>query len=1018
MAMPVECPKCHAENNDASRFCGSCAAPLGLGAGAGPEAVSLTKTLETPVRVLRPGTLIAGKYRIIEEIGHGGMGVVYKADDIKLKRSVALKFLPPHLIDSPELKERFLVEAQAAAALNHPNICIIHEVGESEKRPYIAMEYVEGETLKDKIHKGPLTAGAALEIAIQIAEGLDEAHGKGIIHRDIKSANIMITGKGQAKIMDFGLAKVKEGPLLTREGTTLGTVAYMSPEQAQGEAVDHRSDIWSLGVVMYEMLCGALPFKGEREASILYSVVHEDPRPPRALKLDVPQELQQIIDRSLKKKPEVRYGSAVELLKDLKDYRYSLTAAGTGVFSFRSLLRLIRKPVVAVPAILLIAAAAVALIWLVHRQARIRWAQDQAVPEIRKLVDEQKFPEAFRLAGQADKVIPRDPLLLELLPKVERHFSFQTIPPGADVYLYDEIDGTWQHVGRSPIDKVKVWPGYHLFKIEKDGYEPIEGGERTALTSEVEIKMMLDEKGSLPPGMVRIPGDKGIKPNLVNLDHLDGLDLGDYLIDKNEVTNKEFKKFIDQGGYEKKEYWKQPFKKEGKILSWEQAIAEFTDRTGSPGPATWEMSDYPEGRDDHPVGGISWYEAAAYAEFVGKSLPSIYQWDWAADPWMSDIYIPLGNFSNRDTWPIGTSRCVSFYGVHDMAGNVREWCWNENGDWRFILGGAWNDPSYMFNFADSQPPMDRSPGNGIRCIKYLGKADNQEALKAIAGVPFIDFLNKEPVSDEVYKIYLGMYAYDKKELRSRTESTNESDKAWIKEKVSFDAAYGGERVSAYLFLPRTGKPPYQTIVYFPGSNAINIRSSDKNESLSIGNFDFIMRSGRALLFPIYKSTYERGDGWGSSIPDETNSYRDHVIQWAKDLMRSVDYLESRSDIDADKVAFYGFSWGGRLGGLMVAVEGRFKTAILDAAGFRFQKQKPEVDPFHFVSRVRVPVLMLNGRHDSFFPHETAQVPMFKLLGTPEELKRHLIYDTGHGAPRNQLIKESLAWLDKYLGPVK
>ena len=178
-----------------------------------------------------------------------------------------------------------------------------------------------------------------------------------------------------------------------------------------------------------------------------------------------------------------------------------------------------------------------------------------------------------------------------------------------------------------------------------------------------------------------------------------------------------------------------------------------------------------------------------------------------------------------------------------------------------------------------------------------------------------------------------------------------------------------------------------------------------------------MKSGRALLYPVYKSTYDRGDGWDSSIPDETNSYKEHVIQWAKDLRRSVDYLETRSDIDSDKLAYYGFSWGGRLGGLMVAVAGRFKTAILYVAGFRFQKQKPEVDPFHFVSRVRMPVLMLNGRYDYFFPHETAQVPMFKLLGTPEEHKRHLIYDTGHLIPRNQLIKESLEWLDRYLGPV-
>jgi predicted Ser/Thr protein kinase/predicted esterase len=1007
----MKCSICQFDNPDATNFCGKCGAPLTADA---RMADSLTKTLSTPLPVILKDSLIAGKYRIIEEIGRGGMGIVYKAEDIRLQRTVALKFLPPQLAESVELRERLLIEARAAAALSHPNICVIHEVGESEERPYIAMEYVEGETLRDKINKGPLATGTALDIAIQVADGLDSAHGKGIVHRDIKSANIMITVKGQAKIMDFGLAKVKAGPLLTREGATLGTVAYMSPEQAQGEVIDHRSDIWSLGVVMYEMLCGALPFKGEREASILYSVVHEDPRPLKALKPDVPQELQQIIDRSLKKKPEARYGSTAELLKDLKDYRNSLTAAGTGIFSFRSFLRLIRKPVVAVPAALTIAAMALGLIWLIHRQARMRWARNQAVPEIRKLVDAQQFAGAFRLAQKAEKIIPKEPQLMELLPQVERDFSFQTIPPGADVYLYDEIDGIWKHVGRSPIAKVKVWPGYHLFKIEKDGYEPLEGAELTSYA--LEIERTLEKEGGLPPGMTRIPGGKD-ELSFANLGG--GQDLDDYLIDKHEVTNKDFKKFVDQGGYEKREYWRHPFKKDGITLSWEQAMAKFRDRTGRPGPATWEMSDYPEGRDDHPVGGISWYEAAAYAEFVGKSLPTIYHWDWAADPWLSEVYIPRGNFSDRDTWPVDASRCVGFYGLHDMAGNVREWCWNESGDWRFLLGGAWNDQPYMFNYAHSLPPMDRSPGNGFRCMKYLGTDDKRSALREkIDVVPTIDFLNKEPVSDEVYKIYLDMYSYDKKELHSRTESIDESGKDWIKETVSFDAAYGGERVLAYLFLPRSGKPPYQTVVYFPGSTAINVRSSEKNESLGVSNFDFIIKSGRAFLFPIYKSTYERGDGLVSSIPDESNSYKEHVLQWAKDLGRSLDYLESRSDIDSEKLAYYGFSWGGRLGGIMMAVGGRFKTAILYVAGFRFQKQKPEVDPFHFVSRVGIPVLMLNGRYDSSFPYQTAQLPMFKLLGTPEGHKRQILYDTGHNIPRNQLIKECLEWLDKYLGPVK
>ena len=207
--MAVECPSCHSPNPDTSRFCGNCAAPLGDSGGA--VDAGLTKTLLTPPPAIARGTFIAGKYRIAEEIGRGGMGVVYKAEDLKLKRFVTLKFLPFHLADESELRERFLIEAQAAAALSHPNICVIHEVAETEGRPYIAMEFVEGETLRDKIKRGPMPPAEASEIIAQVAAGLAAAHAKGIVHRDIKSANIMVTDKSQAKVMDFGLAKLRGG---------------------------------------------------------------------------------------------------------------------------------------------------------------------------------------------------------------------------------------------------------------------------------------------------------------------------------------------------------------------------------------------------------------------------------------------------------------------------------------------------------------------------------------------------------------------------------------------------------------------------------------------------------------------------------------------------------------------------------------------------------------------------------------------------------------------------------------
>ncbi len=250
------------------------------------------------------------------------MGVVYKAEDIKLKRPVALKFLPPELTHDEEAKKRFVHEAQAASALDHPNICTIYEIGETEDgQLFIVMAYYEGETLKKKVGSGQLSVNSVIDIAIQIAQGLAKSHEKDIVHRDIKPANVMITIDGVAKILDFGLAKLAGQAGLTKAGITLGTPAYMSPEQTRGEEVDHRTDIWSLGVALYEMLTGSLPFKGEYEQAVIYSILHEKPEPIMPT-VSAPagtlQELEKIVSKALAKEPAKRYQHVDEMLQDLR----------------------------------------------------------------------------------------------------------------------------------------------------------------------------------------------------------------------------------------------------------------------------------------------------------------------------------------------------------------------------------------------------------------------------------------------------------------------------------------------------------------------------------------------------------------------------------------------------------------------------------------------------------------------------------------------------------------------------
>ena len=272
------------------------------------------------------------QYKILSELGRGGMGIVYKAHDTKLDRTVALKFLPEYLSSDQNEKERFYHEARSAAALNHQNIAVIYEISEHENKIFIAMEYLEGRTIKSLVEKesNSLTIKKVLEIAIQIAEGLAAAHEKGIVHRDIKSDNIILTSKGKIKIMDFGLAKLKGASRLTQAGSTVGTAAYMSPEQAQGEDVDHRSDIFSFGVVLYELLTVHLPFRGEHQAALVYSVVNEDPQPIARFNDKVPPELERIVNKALSKDKDERYQHVDDMLADLRKERKNLEYSQTG----------------------------------------------------------------------------------------------------------------------------------------------------------------------------------------------------------------------------------------------------------------------------------------------------------------------------------------------------------------------------------------------------------------------------------------------------------------------------------------------------------------------------------------------------------------------------------------------------------------------------------------------------------------------------------------------------------------
>ena len=637
------------------------------------------------------------------------------------------------------------------------------------------------------------------------------------------------------------------------------------------------------------------------------------------------------------------------------------------------------------------------------RIAHVRWARNDALPRARLLAAANDVSAALALLRQAEGYLGHDPEIEKVRRIYALPASIRTSPSGADVYIkdYAAVDAPWEFVGKSPV--AELWAAHtqtYRVRIVKAGFETVETG--VGFAGKWECKLAL--KGSAPPGMILARGGP--------LSELpEGTLLPDYWIDKYEVTNRQYKKFVTAGGYQQPKFWKQPFVKDGRTLSFEQGMSEFKDATGRPGPAAWQFGAYPEGREDYPVNGVSWYEAAAYAEYAGKSLPTVRQWTRAAGVGSPFAFMAkFSNFGRNGPAKVGSHAGISPAGAYDMAGNVREWCWNSVGNRRYILGGGWNDSGDTCMNPENRPPFDRSDVNGFRCIRSV--APIPEPLLAPMELKSEDHAGVKPVSEEVFRAYRAIFSYDRGPLESAVESVEDSPQ-WRKEKITFAAAYGGERVIAYLYLPKNARPPFQTVIYSPSLVAFYFHGGQYMEFPFIS---FLMLSGRAVMYPVYKGTYERGTG---AYPAGKSAERDVVVQWRKDLSRSVDYLETRPDIDVTRLAFYGFSLGAFWGPIFTQVDPRFKASVLLGGGLDPEIPLPEVDAVHYLPRNHVPTLLIAGRDDYIVPVETHQKPLFRLLGTAEQDKRHVILDCGHAPwPFQDVIKEVVPWLDRYLGPVQ
>jgi serine/threonine protein kinase/dienelactone hydrolase len=975
--------------------------------GAGPPSLTVSGHILTSGHKL-------GRYTVIEPIGSGGMGAVYRARDQKLERVVAIKILSPGLVTGDEARRRFRKEALALAKLSHPHIAAVYDVGEQDGVDYLVMECVPGQTLAAKLKNGPLPIVDATLIVSEIAGALEEAHENGVIHRDLKPANVMITPKGHAKVLDFGIAKLlapltPDATASIETGFIVGTPLYMSPEQAKGNTVDARTDLWSLGVIYFELLAGRTPFQGEGNIAILHAIIEDPPASLRKSRPDAPQLANQIICRSLEKDPGSRYQSASEVVRETSALLTRTASSSHDAAATR------RSRAVALSAIVALLLTVAAGAWFFHRSSRRQWAREEAIPQITSLIAEGKPLAAFAVLQEAEKYLPSDQRLEQISAQNSDHVDITSSPSGATVEMQDYAtpDAPWRRIGETPLKAIRLPKGYFRWKISKPGADELV----EALPTRQPMDFALDALPASPVGMVPVPGAYWVE-YIEFIGVVGSYKLPSYYMDRFEVTNRDYQKFVDNGGYEKKEYWAAKFMRDGRELSWTEAMAEFRDTTTRPGPAGWVAGHYAEGKADLPVSGVSWYEASAYAAFVGKSLPVLGQWYLAAPPDVARYIVPVSNISSNALAPVGAYKGVGPYGTYDMAGNVREWVANaDDSDHRFILGGSWKSPAYLYYDPEALSPFDRSEGNGFRCVKNTSPLP-EAAVTPIKRVEARDFSKYRPVSDDVFHAYQLLYAYPNAPMQETDDGVVKETVDWREEKVTIDTGYRGERMAVYLFLPKKVRPPYQTVLFFPSARVYFIGDSKGGNALGdIGFFDYVVQSGRAVVYPVYQDTYERRLQY--SLPLGSQNIQLTTDRY-KDAARTLDYLATRRDIDTSKLAYLGVSMGSAEGVIYsTLLQNRLKTAVFLDGGYFLNPPQPGTDEAEFAPRMKKPVLMVNGRYDYVFSLELSQNPLFTMLGTPKKDKEHVILESPHDVTeqRPQLVKAVLDWLDRYLGPV-
>ena len=639
----------------------------------------------------------------------------------------------------------------------------------------------------------------------------------------------------------------------------------------------------------------------------------------------------------------------------------------------------------------------------------------KVIPELIQIYDDGKISESFLKSRYLLDKYPNNEIIKSYFEKSSKYAYLITDIDGVDVSVKYAQDSIYTYLGKTPLDSFvipNIWGDQsHKLKLVHNNIEYEQIG-----------RDLHDYK--FPDPSIEVPENHraflGSNPEFgffLQGINFENIKLAPFSVAINEISNKDFQKFIDAGGYENPSYWDFPIQVGDKIYDFNSSVKLFIDKYGKKGPVNWSYGKYPSGLDNHPVTGISWFEARAYAKFKNLTLPNIFQWTYSSgipENFMT-VNQSVTNESNYDSSQLRevSNSSGSYNGLNNIGGNVKEWVLNPNGEKKekySIMGGAFNESPYTFNNYYSSSPFDRTIGNGFRLSKNLinNKSDLDNEI-----IPDFkrNFDDLDDVSDEVFEVYKSQFNYNKP-LNSKTTNIENFQDGYSAQKFEMETTYqSDENLYGYIIYSNKFKNKYDPVIVYPNAGSIFSNNDEWLPESLLNQFKYLIDEGYAIIHPIYHNTFNREKTIRTFWASDSEDYKNTIIKIGQDYKRSLDYIESRNDFNFDNMSYFGYSWGSTTSNYLLAIDDRIKAAVICVGGLMLQKSKKEVEAHYYVRRIKTPILHIIGKEDGIFGYEENYKPWKKLIGTPKnKLKLIELDNVGHGLPWDTIIKHQSNWI--------